>query len=131
MKDGLQIVARLPYPSNLPKRSAVATEVATMDLIRSYSLTVPRVYGYSATSKTPVASEYIIMEKIGGKEIGHIRYDLSMEEKRQHHLAGGQEAALFSIHYRHLEPCFANVICPPRIKVLTSQRTKDCALDPM
>lgn len=82
MKDGLQTVARLPYPSTLPKRYAVASEVATMDLVRSYGLPVPQIYAYSTTPNNPVGSEYIIMEKIVGREVGHAWYDLSMKERK-------------------------------------------------
>jgi aminoglycoside phosphotransferase (APT) family kinase protein len=71
MKDGLQVVSRLPYPCTLPKRYAVASEVATMDLVRSHGLPVPRIYGYSITAENPVGSEYIIMEKVAGQEMGH------------------------------------------------------------
>lgn len=75
MKDGLQIIARLPYPSTPPKRYAVASEVATMDLVRTYGLPVPRIYGYAVTADNSVGSEYIIMEKVQGKEIGHFDRD--------------------------------------------------------
>ncbi|RMD43642.1 hypothetical protein DV735_g1434, partial [Chaetothyriales sp. CBS 134920] len=82
MKDGLQTIARLPYPSTLPKRYAVASEVATMDLLRSYGLPVPQVHGYSVTSNNPVGCEYIIMEKMAGKEIGNAWYDMSVSERK-------------------------------------------------
>ncbi|RMZ77268.1 hypothetical protein DV738_g4502, partial [Chaetothyriales sp. CBS 135597] len=82
MKDGLQTIARLPYPSTLPKRYAVASEVATMDLLRSYGLPVPQVHGYSVTSNNPVGCEYIIMEKMPGKEIGNAWYDMSVSERK-------------------------------------------------
>src|SRR5271155_1500008 len=98
MKDSLQIIARLPYPSTLPKRYAVASEVATMDLIRSYGLPVPRIYGYSTTPNNPVGSEYIIMEKTVGKEVGHTWYDLSVKERKSITLEVAKlEAILFSI----------------------------------
>lgn len=98
MKDGQQIVARLPYPSTLPKRYAVASEVATVDLIRFYGLPVPRIFGYSTTSNNPVGSEYIIMEKAVGKEVGHTWYDLSVKERKSITLEVARlEGVLFSI----------------------------------
>lgn len=98
MKDGQQIVARLPYPSTLPKRYAVASEVATMDLIRFYGLPVPRIFSYSTTSNNPVGSEYIIMEKAVGKEVGHTWYDLSVKERKSITLEVARlEGVLFSI----------------------------------
>lgn len=43
MKDGIRLVARLPYPSTQPKRLAVASEVAAMDLARSHAIPVPKI----------------------------------------------------------------------------------------
>ena len=98
MKDGLQIIARMPYPSTLPKRYAVASEVATMDLVRTYGLPVPRIYAYAITADNPVGSEYIIMEKVQGREIGHAWYDLSVQEKKKVTLDVAKlEASLFTI----------------------------------
>lgn len=98
MKDGLQIIARLPYPSTIPKRYAVASEVATMDLVRTYGLPVPQIYDYAITADNLVASEYIIMEKVQGKEIGHSWYDLSVQEKKSVTLDVAKlEALLFAI----------------------------------
>ncbi|CAA7266012.1 unnamed protein product [Cyclocybe aegerita] len=39
-----QLVARLPYPLLTPKAYAVASEVATMDFLRSKGLPIPKVY---------------------------------------------------------------------------------------
>ena len=61
MKDCLKVIARLPYPSTLSKRYAVASEVATMDLVRNYGLPVPQIYAYAVTADNPIGSEYIIM----------------------------------------------------------------------
>ena len=97
-KDGMEIIARLPYPSTLPKRYAVASEVATMDLVRSYGVPVPRIYDYSISNDNPVGSEYIIMEKVSGKEIGHSWYDLSIKDKKSITIDVAElEAILFSI----------------------------------
>jgi len=98
MKDGLQIIARLPYPSTFPKRYAVASEVATMGLVRAYGLPVPRIYDYAITADNPVASEYIIMEKVHRREIGHSWYDLTVQEKKIVTLDVAKlEALLFAI----------------------------------
>lgn len=98
MKDGLQIIARLPYRSTLPKRYGVASEVATIDLIRAYGIPAPRVFSYAVTTDNTVGSEYIIMEKVSGKEIGHTWYDLSVQERKSITLDVARlEASLFSI----------------------------------
>ncbi|KAF2086877.1 kinase-like protein [Saccharata proteae CBS 121410] len=81
MHDGFQMLARLPYPSTVPKRLAVASEVATMDLVRSHGIPVPKIYSYSHSSDNPVGAEYIIMEKVRGKPAGEIWYDLSENER--------------------------------------------------
>ena len=79
--DGVQVIARLPYPSTYPKHFSVASEVATMDLVRSYGVPVPKVLGYSATSNNAVGTEYIIMEKVNGRDLGDIWYELSEKER--------------------------------------------------
>ncbi|KAJ3785830.1 hypothetical protein GGU10DRAFT_421310 [Lentinula aff. detonsa] len=45
-----QLVARIPYLLLVPKAYAVASEVATMDFLRSTGLPIPKVYAYSSTS---------------------------------------------------------------------------------
>lgn len=62
MRDGHQVIARLPYPLTSPKCYATASEVATMDFVRLHGIPVPQVYNYSATSRNPVVAEYIIMD---------------------------------------------------------------------
>jgi aminoglycoside phosphotransferase (APT) family kinase protein len=82
MKDGTSVLARLPYPSTLPRRLAVASEVATMDFVRTYGMPTPRVFGY-AVSENPVGSEYILMKKLSGQPIVDDWYDLSEEQRLQ------------------------------------------------
>jgi hypothetical protein len=77
MKDGTSVLARLPYPSTLPRRLAVASEVATMDFVRTYCILTPHVFGY-AVNENPVGSEYILMKKLSGQPIGDW-YDFSEE----------------------------------------------------
>lgn len=79
--DGGSVLARLPYPATCPKLYATASEVATMDLARSYGLPVPRVLAYSVTDTNSVGSEYIIMEKMPGRSLGEIWYEVSEEQR--------------------------------------------------
>ncbi|KAK2765652.1 hypothetical protein FQN54_008508 [Arachnomyces sp. PD_36] len=81
MKDGKQVLARLPYASTVPKRLTVASEVATLDFVRSHDVPVPKVLRYSANSENSVGAEYIIMEKIAGDPIGDSWYSLSDEQR--------------------------------------------------
>jgi aminoglycoside phosphotransferase (APT) family kinase protein len=56
MRDGFQMVARIPYLATLPKYYALASEVATMALLRSSALPVPEVCGYSSMWRKPSTS---------------------------------------------------------------------------
>ncbi|KIY45791.1 hypothetical protein FISHEDRAFT_66846 [Fistulina hepatica ATCC 64428] len=62
LRDDFQMVARIPYPATVPKYYAVASEVATMEFLRSSGLPVPQVYGYSPASDNAAKTEYIFME---------------------------------------------------------------------
>ncbi|OSX65443.1 hypothetical protein POSPLADRAFT_1134045 [Postia placenta MAD-698-R-SB12] len=63
LDTGFQLVARIPYPLLVPKAYALASEVATMDFLRSRRLPIPKVYGYSFTSKNEAETEYILMQE--------------------------------------------------------------------
>lgn len=77
MRDGFQFVGRIPYRITEPRHLVVASEVATMDFLRSHGLPIPHVYSYSATSENPASTEYIFMELIQGTNLGDIWFDLS------------------------------------------------------
>lgn len=100
MSDGLQVIARLPYPSTQPKRLAVASEVTTMDLVRSQGIPVPQIYGYSADENNLVGAEYILMEKVKGRLLGDIWFTMS-ERDRIKVLSGivDIEAKLFALKF--------------------------------
>lgn len=82
-KDGRKAVARLPYPSTVPKQYAVANEVATLDFLRRKGFPVPRVYvsSSSSTGSNPVGAEYIVMEKMEGIPLGDIWYSMTTKER--------------------------------------------------
>lgn len=77
MRDGFQFVGRIPYPVTEPKDLVVASEVATMDFLRSHGVPVPKIYGYSTTSENAAGTEYIFMELIRGTNLGDIWFDMS------------------------------------------------------
>ncbi|RMD44046.1 hypothetical protein DV735_g1155, partial [Chaetothyriales sp. CBS 134920] len=77
MRDGSQLVARIPYPVVEPKSLVIASEVATMDFLRSRGIPVPKVYGYSTTSENAAGTEYIFMELARGTNLGDIWYAMS------------------------------------------------------
>jgi hypothetical protein len=43
MRSGLQFVGRIPYPLVQPKNLVIASEVATMDFLRSCGIPLPRL----------------------------------------------------------------------------------------
>lgn len=96
--DGLSVIARLPYPSTYPKHYTVASEITTINLVRSYGVPAPRILGYSATSNNEVGSEYLLMETAVGRDLGDIWYDISEKERlKVLSQVGKLEAKLFSI----------------------------------
>jgi serine/threonine protein kinase len=76
MRDGFQFVGRIPYPVTEPKRLVIASEVATMDFLRSHGIPVPKVYSYSATPENVAGTEYLFMELVSGTNLGDIWHDL-------------------------------------------------------
>jgi Phosphotransferase enzyme family len=80
-KNGRQILARLPYPSTIPRQYTIASEVATMEFLRLNRIPVPRVYGWSSTVSNAVGAEYIIMEKLEGTTLGDIWFSLNFKER--------------------------------------------------
>lgn len=55
-----------------PKYFAIASEVATMDFLRSAGLPIPRVYSYSIDSNNSAGTEYIFMEFISGTKLSDV-----------------------------------------------------------
>jgi hypothetical protein len=80
MRDGSSTLARLPYPSTLPRHLAVASEVATVAFLRAHGIPTPRVLGYSADDN-PVGAEYILMEKLPGSPVGEAWFDISERDR--------------------------------------------------
>ncbi|KAI6042363.1 protein kinase subdomain-containing protein PKL CAK Fmp29 [Pisolithus marmoratus] len=76
MCGGFQMVARIPYPATVPKYLAVASEVATMALLRSSGLPIPDVYGYSPTPDNAAETEYIFMELVEGTNLSGMWFGL-------------------------------------------------------
>ncbi|KAL5394805.1 hypothetical protein PMIN06_008576 [Paraphaeosphaeria minitans] len=77
MRDGFQFVGRIPYPITEPKHLVVASEVATMDFLRSHNVPVPHIYSYSTTAENAAGTEYMFMELVRGTNLGDIWFDLS------------------------------------------------------
>ncbi|KKK12847.1 hypothetical protein ARAM_006569 [Aspergillus rambellii] len=65
-KDGYAVIARIPYRITVPEHYAVASEAATLDLLHSNGIPVPKVLSYAPNRANPVGTEYILMEKLEG-----------------------------------------------------------------
>lgn len=101
-EDGLEAIAKVPYTITLPKHFATASEVATMDFLRSKGVPVPRVFGWSSDPNNPVGAEYIITEKAPGVPLETRWFDLSKQER--HYLVTSLvdiETKLFDIPFGH------------------------------
>lgn len=76
MHDGFEMIARIPYVTTEPRNLLVASEVATMDYLRSCGVPIPKVFGYSATSENAAGTECIFMEVNAGTNLGDIWFEL-------------------------------------------------------
>lgn len=69
--DGYAVIARLPYRRTVPKCYAGSSEAATLDLLHSHGVPVPKVLAYSPDCTNPVGAEYTLLEKIDGTPLGN------------------------------------------------------------
>lgn len=80
LRDGFQMVARIPYPVTSPKFYSVASEVATLEFLRASGLPVPEIYGYSPDSDNAIGTEYILMQFVRGSKLSDVWPSLSDQE---------------------------------------------------
>ena len=80
LRDGRQVVARVPYPVTAPNYYAVASEVATIEYLRACGIPAPQVYGYSADGDNVAGVPYIIMEFVQGSLLTEVWPSLNDEE---------------------------------------------------
>lgn len=76
IRGGFQMVARILYPATVPKYFSVASEVATMTVLRSSRLPIPEVYGYSLTPGNASETEYIFMDLVEGTSLSDTWFGL-------------------------------------------------------
>ncbi|KDQ11898.1 hypothetical protein BOTBODRAFT_162342 [Botryobasidium botryosum FD-172 SS1] len=68
MNNGVEVVARLPFPIAGPQHLMTRSEVATMDFLRTrFNALVPKVLAWQASKDNPVGCEYVIMERCPGE----------------------------------------------------------------
>lgn len=80
-QDGMKVIVRLPYPSTLPQKYGIASEVATMEYLRLHGIPIPKVLDWSCSMTNQVGSEYIIMEKVPGTELQDTWYTMTVKER--------------------------------------------------
>ncbi|RAL12777.1 phosphotransferase family protein [Aspergillus homomorphus CBS 101889] len=78
METGKEILARIPNPNAGHPHYMVASEVASLDFLRNVlEIPVPRVLAWSSSSQpNPVGAEYILMERVEGRQLGEIWDDI-------------------------------------------------------
>jgi hypothetical protein len=74
------MVARIPYPMTVPKYYVVASEVATIEYLRSVGLPAPKIYGYSPDSNNAAGTAYILMDFVQGSLLSEVWPSLDDDE---------------------------------------------------
>ena len=83
MDDGYEVIARIPTPIAGPAHYTTASEVATMDFLRTrLDIPAPKVFAWASRvgGDNPVGAEYIIMEKMQGESLASRWFSLSTKE---------------------------------------------------
>ncbi|KAH7317928.1 phosphotransferase family protein [Rhexocercosporidium sp. MPI-PUGE-AT-0058] len=80
-RDGLKAIARLPYPCTVPRKYGVASEVATMEFLRKHGIPVPKILDWSSSAANQLGCEYIIMERVPGKELADTWHTMTFKER--------------------------------------------------
>ena len=83
MSDGYEVVARIPTPVAGPSHYTTASEVATMDFLRTQlEIPIPKVFAWNskADADNPVGAEYIIMQNVQGETLASRWLSLSTKE---------------------------------------------------
>lgn len=83
VKNGCEVIARIPTPIAGSSYYITASEVATMNFLRSIlKLPVPEVLAYSVLSDNPIRAEYILMERVKGESLSLRWLSLTTDETK-------------------------------------------------
>ena len=64
------MIAKIPHPNAGPSSLTTASEVATLDFVRTVlNVPAPKVLAWNAPSQNQVRAEYIIMEEAKGSQL--------------------------------------------------------------
>ncbi|OBT69977.1 hypothetical protein VE03_00381 [Pseudogymnoascus sp. 23342-1-I1] len=80
-RDGSRAIARLPYPCTIPRGYGIASEVATMEFLRSQGVPIPRVFDWDSSASNEIGSEYIVMERVPGRELSKTWQTMTFKER--------------------------------------------------
>ncbi|KAE8151005.1 kinase-like domain-containing protein [Aspergillus avenaceus] len=69
-ENGKEVIAKIPCTSVVPSGYSTASEAAVLEYVRSNtSIPVSKVLAWNSDSSNPIGSEYIVMEKITGRQL--------------------------------------------------------------
>jgi hypothetical protein len=80
-RDESKVIARLPYPCSIPRKYGIASEVATMEFLRIHGIPIPKILDWSSSASNPLGSEYIIMERVSGRELADTWDTMTFQER--------------------------------------------------
>ncbi|KZF21497.1 hypothetical protein L228DRAFT_261664 [Xylona heveae TC161] len=112
MQNGEEVLAKIPHPIAGPAEYIVASETATLDFV------LPRVFKSStghqvASSPNPVGAEYMLMEKVKGRQLADVWPEMPEYERFhlveniveiQKKLMAAKLSKYGSIYYRDAHP---------------------------
>jgi hypothetical protein len=61
----------------------IASEVATMDFVRSHGIPVPKIFDYAIREDNAAGTEYIFMEYVQGINLGDIWFTLTRKQREK------------------------------------------------
>ncbi|KAI1910965.1 hypothetical protein LOZ65_006271 [Ophidiomyces ophidiicola] len=124
MENGNEVVARIPTPIAGPPFYTTASEVATMDFLRTiFNIPIPQVLAHCSTTDNPVGAEYVIMELIRGESLASRWLTLSTNEiKGVMNQIAKMEERLFSYRLLAFGSLYYNEDIPMGIPLKDAER---------
>ncbi|KAF4215038.1 hypothetical protein CNMCM8980_008787 [Aspergillus fumigatiaffinis] len=81
-ENGKEVIAKIPCPKVVPSKYSTASEVATLEYVRSHtSIPVSKVLAWSCDALNPVGIEYIVMDKARGYQLGEVWGEMNQLQK--------------------------------------------------
>ncbi|GIK04054.1 hypothetical protein Aspvir_008129 [Aspergillus viridinutans] len=81
-ENGKEVIAKIPRPAVVPSRYSTASEVATLEYVKSHtSIPVSKVLAWSCNALNPVGIEYIVMEKAKGRQLVEVWGEMDQPQK--------------------------------------------------